>query len=163
MVYNAKGDLFPDKDTLERAKHSGNGFIRVTHPTGLPTPYQLTKDERWEEAGKLHEEYYLDLEGGNKDSDVSSDDKVLNPSLNTMDESYGIDNKQLSDDTDEPVKVLRPIPHKEVMKMIRESSENQKKCDPNETEVMDVNEEFGKFMEKHFGDIELEGLEEITM
>ena len=165
-----KGDAFPDEETLEKAKHSGNGFIRVTHPTGLPSPYQLTKDPKWDEGGELYEKYRLDLEGGDTDSDVSSDDdgmsndlveeiediygnreepvKESNPSLNTSDESYGIDNKQLSNDAEGGVKVIRPIPHKKVMKMMRESSKNQKKCDPDDPEVIKLCEEFSGFLRK---------------
>lgn len=165
-----KGDAFPDEETLKKAKHSGNGFIRVTHPTGLPTPYQLTKDPKWDEGGELYVSYHLDLEDGDIGSDVLSDDngmsndlvervedvygnregpvESLNPSLNTMDESYGIDNKQLSDDAEEGVKVIRSIPHKEVMKMMRESSKNQKEYDPNDPEAVKLYKEIGGLLRK---------------
>jgi hypothetical protein len=57
-----KGALLPEKDTLEKAKHSGDAFIKVSYITGLPTPFQLTGDSRWDEGGELYDKYTLGLE-----------------------------------------------------------------------------------------------------
>jgi hypothetical protein len=58
-----KGDEFEDTASLEKAKSSGNAFIRVANYNCLPTPYQLTGDKRWDRDGDLYKQYDLEFDG----------------------------------------------------------------------------------------------------
>jgi hypothetical protein len=51
-----EGIEFPDEELLEKSKRSGKAYVRVSRPHSLPTPYQLTGDDRWNFDG----EYYKD-------------------------------------------------------------------------------------------------------
>ena len=82
------------------AKHSGKAFIRVAHPSGLPTPFDLTGDPRWDAGGELFERYDLGIEG------EDGGDGELTHSLNTSDDGYPLDNVKESSDEREGVKVL---------------------------------------------------------
>jgi len=56
------GKVFPDEDSLNRAKHSGKAFIRLAYPCGLPTPFELTGDPQWGEGGEFYQMYDLGFE-----------------------------------------------------------------------------------------------------
>jgi hypothetical protein len=53
---------FQDAEALEKAKRSGKAYVRINGTIGLPTPYELTSDERWSPNGELFREYDLELE-----------------------------------------------------------------------------------------------------
>jgi DNA primase len=73
------GNEFSDDNALKKAKHSGIAFIRVNEITnvdeitGLPTPYELTGDNRWDEGGDLLELYDLGLEQRQVHEPVTTD------------------------------------------------------------------------------------------
>jgi len=62
------GYHFVDDKTLKKAKHQGTAYLKATETyqnetvKGLPTPYDLTGDSRWDEGGDLLELYDLELE-----------------------------------------------------------------------------------------------------
>ena len=56
------GMKFQDVPALEKAKRSGNAYIRMNGTLGLPTPYELTGDERWSPGGELFREYDLGID-----------------------------------------------------------------------------------------------------
>ena len=56
------GAKFTDAKSIEKAKRSGNAFIMVNGTYGLPTPHDLTGDERWSPHGELFREYDLELD-----------------------------------------------------------------------------------------------------
>jgi DNA primase len=60
---DGEGKVFPDEASLNRAKHSGKAFIRLAYPCGLPTPFELTGDPRWEEGGEFMKCMIWGLEG----------------------------------------------------------------------------------------------------
>ena len=60
-----KGDEFENIKSLEKAKRSGNAFIRVASFNCLPTPYQLTGDKRWDKDGDLYKQYDLEFDEDN--------------------------------------------------------------------------------------------------
>jgi hypothetical protein len=53
---------------LKKAKHSGRAYLKINDAfsaddvTGLPTPFELTGDPRWNEGGDLYRLYDLALE-----------------------------------------------------------------------------------------------------
>jgi DNA primase len=59
---------FVDDAALKKAKHSGKAFLRINDSyntddiTGLPTPFELTGDPRWDEDGDLYQLYDLALD-----------------------------------------------------------------------------------------------------
>ena len=58
------GVEFIDTESLEKAKQSGNSYIRVRNSFGLPSPYELTRDSRWAPGGELFQIYDLALDDG---------------------------------------------------------------------------------------------------
>lgn len=62
------GSEFPDEPALKKAKHSGKAFLKINDAfnaddiTGLPTPFELTGDPRWNEGGELYRLYDLALD-----------------------------------------------------------------------------------------------------
>ena len=62
------GEEFSDEPALKKAKHSGNAYLKlndsynVDDVTGLPTPFELTKDPAWDVGGKLYHLYDLGLD-----------------------------------------------------------------------------------------------------
>lgn len=63
------GNEFPDRVTLDKAKHSGKAFIKVGYHCGLPAPFELTGDARWQEGGELYEMFDLKLGARKKAQD----------------------------------------------------------------------------------------------
>lgn len=98
-----KGREFPSRVDLRIAKHSGKAFIRVAQPSGLPSPFDLTGDPRWDVGGELFERYDLGIEG---EDGADSGDGKLTHSLNTSDDGYPFDNIKESLEKQGGVKVL---------------------------------------------------------
>ena len=84
------GGQFPDVQSLEKAKRSGNAYVRMNGTFGLPSPYDLTGDVRWSPNGELFMEYDLELEdaddsGSWSDSVVEVDPGIENDRDKTID------------------------------------------------------------------------------
>jgi DNA primase len=62
------GGEFGDEAFLKKAKHSGTAYLKINDTyvaddvTGLPTPFELTGDDRWDQGGDLLEVYDLKLD-----------------------------------------------------------------------------------------------------
>lgn len=69
---DAEGEEFPDRVSLDKAKHSGKAFIKVGFHCGLPTPYQLAGDPRWNEGGELYEMFDLKLDDRKKATETGN-------------------------------------------------------------------------------------------
>lgn len=69
------GLLFQDVESLEKAKRSGRAYVRINRTFGLPSPYELTGDERWSPDGELFRIY--DLELNDADDSGSWNDAVV--------------------------------------------------------------------------------------
>jgi DNA primase len=109
------GQPFWDEKDLKKAKHTGKAYLKVsdayTRPNvaGLPTPFELTKDNRWNEGGELLLEYDLDLEVKPKaDEVIGSVLQVFGPPPNTPASMETIQNIEDSDDEEEAVRVFGP-------------------------------------------------------
>ena len=65
---NEDGEEFEDDAALKKAKHSGKAYLKINDSynaddvSGLPTPFELTADPRWDEGGELHRLYDLALD-----------------------------------------------------------------------------------------------------
>jgi len=110
-----EGREFENEQEEKRAKSSGKGFIKVADSysivstTGLPTPYELTGDPRWDTGGDLLEKYDLKLDSRSGDGEVSRGIKgVSTPPIDTPDGSYRIDNVKDSSDDEGGIKVSTP-------------------------------------------------------
>ena len=66
--------------------------------------------------------------------------------LNTSADSVDVGNKEETEDSTEGVNALRSIPHKDVMKMVAKSKEIQKECDPNDSGMLKLCDEFNSFL-----------------
>lgn len=132
-----KGLEFSDVENLEKAKRSGKAYIRVSRPSILPTPYQLTRDEKWNEGGEFYKMYDLDLEKGNPDNADLDEDDDLSDMLNTSKDSDGGDISKDNDDSREGDKVLSQISHKELIKKMRKEREKNN-SEPDESKVMEL-------------------------
>jgi hypothetical protein len=73
------GSPFPDEGSLSKARHCGKAFIRLAYPCGLPTPFELTGDQRWNEGGELYEIFDLEFQG--KIELAGSEPKTQDPAL----------------------------------------------------------------------------------
>ena len=108
------GVKFQDVEALEKSKRSGNAYIRINGTFGLPTPFDLTGDERWASDGELYREYDLELDhavdlGGWSDDLVevapgieSDSDKIIDFSkmhqslgVKVLSENNGLENKDV--------------------------------------------------------------------
>ncbi len=58
------GIQFPDEEFLEKAKRSGNAYVKISGTFGLPSPFDLAGDKRWLPDGELYREYDLELDDG---------------------------------------------------------------------------------------------------
>ena len=110
------GVQFPDVKSLEKAKRSGKAYVKINGTFGLPSPYDLTGDERWSPDGELYREYDLALDDAavqeslndavvNVDSEIDNDrDKIIDFSkmhqafgVNALRENDGFENKNVGD------------------------------------------------------------------
>ena len=131
-----EGQEFPDVKLLEKAKKSGKAFIRVANYNCLPNPFELTGNPDWDIEGELYRQYDLGFESTDTDVLDLDEDEQSSISLNTSDDSYDVENKEETKDSTEGVKVLRSIPHKDIMKKVAELKENQEKYDPKDPELI---------------------------
>ena len=129
-----QGALFPDRETLEKAKHSGDAFVKVSYITGLPTTFQITGDRRWDKGGELYKQYSLGVESGEVGRELSSgEDMVTNSPVEHLEveDLYDFSGPESSGTLEEGVKVLNansgrdeknPIPD-EMKEMLEEKDE----------------------------------------
>jgi hypothetical protein len=82
------GNEFRDANDLKKAKSGGN-FLKLNpdyepvRSIGLPTPYDLTGDELWQEGRALWKRYDLELEAGKGIKAHGGIKEVLSGGLNT--------------------------------------------------------------------------------
>ena len=130
------GDEFSDITSLEKAKRSGKALIKVAGFSCLQTPFELTGNPAWDIEGELYRQYDF----GFKDTDIDvlnlDEGEQSSFSLNTSHGSYDVENKEELEDSTKGVKVLRSIPHKDVMKKVAELKENQEEYDPKDPELI---------------------------
>ena len=141
------GDIFPNEETLGKAKRSGKAYMKVCDAQSLPTPFQITGDSRWDVGGELYERYNLEFDRGITEIEVPiGDDDGLSAAPNTSDDGYSVDNIEDNDNEEQGVRVLGGISQKEFMKKIREEAAQQPECDPNDPELLELVEEFRPFL-----------------
>jgi len=130
------GDEFSDITSLEKAKRSGKALIKVASFSCLPTPFELTGNPSWDIEGELYRQYDFGFESTYTDVLDLDEGEQSSLSLNTSDDSYNVENKEESEASTKGVKVLRSIPHKDIMKKIAELKENQEEYDPKDPELI---------------------------
>jgi hypothetical protein len=154
MWVDEADNTFADVESLEKAKRSGKAYIRVGQFNRLPTPFELTGDPDWDTEGELYRQYNLGFKSANTDVLDLNEGEQSSFSLNTSDDSDGVENIEESEKSTKGVKVLRSIPHKDVMKMVAEFRAGQKECDPNDPETIKLSDEFNIFLKNdNFGAI----------
>jgi len=111
------GYYFPDDKALETAKRKGIAYLRATETyqnetvKGLPTPFDLTGDPRWDEGGDLLHMYDLELDKRPSDRQVFTGvNPVFTPVLNTIKEDEMVNMIEYSGDEPDGVKVLLMSP-----------------------------------------------------
>jgi hypothetical protein len=80
MWVDQDGGVFPDDKSLEKAKRSGKAFIKVSQFNRLPTPFELTNDDRWDIEGEFYKRF--DLQLGDKSIDNFDMSEVEEESYN---------------------------------------------------------------------------------
>jgi len=71
---------------LKKAKHSGRAYLKINDSyntddvTGLPTPFELTADPRWNECGELYRLYDLSLDREQNIENTGSDEVLVHES-----------------------------------------------------------------------------------
>jgi hypothetical protein len=138
--------VFPDDKSLEKAKRSGKAFIKVADHNRLPTPFELTGEPEWDIEGELYRQYDLGFESIDTDVLDLDEDEQSSFTLNTYADSNNVESKEETKDSTEGVNALRSIPHKDVMKMVAKSKEIQKECDPNDSGMLKLCDEFNSFL-----------------
>jgi DNA primase len=84
---NDYGEEFADDAALKKAKHSGTAYVKVNDAfvpddvTGLPTPFDLTGDPRWNDGGDLFDLYDLRLDRQQVQSEAS---EIKSPATQTL-------------------------------------------------------------------------------
>ena len=108
--------IFASDADLKKAKHSGKAYLTIAdgytpvNVAGLPTPYDLTHDEKWNKGRELLMKYDLELKIKTRSDQVLSGVKVvLTPGLNTMQDNEPVKNISDSYETEGGVKVLTPF------------------------------------------------------
>ncbi|MDQ1276172.1 MAG: primase, partial [Euryarchaeota archaeon] len=141
------GNSFTDEKDLKKAKHSGKAFLTIMDDhtsldtSGLPTPYDLTNDLRWDEGGEMLVKYDLNLNGKAGISQVSSGcqvgvNQVSAPILDTYNKDQGVDNIKYLNDKDMGVNVS--IPEERIYEKLEIDDED-------EEEIIDSENEGGWF------------------
>ena len=106
------GQAFVDDKDLTKAKKSGRAFLKISDnfqvikTTGLPTPFDLTKDPRWDTNGDLLQLYDLDLEGRSAVRFSTAVKPVFVYDQNTINDSDIVESIDESDKKDDAVKVF---------------------------------------------------------
>lgn len=70
------GVEFPDRSSLEKAKRTGKANVRFHGMCDLPSPYDLTRDERWAPGGEL--QMFWDLGLGDERDEGEAEVEVKN-------------------------------------------------------------------------------------
>ena len=111
------GFYFIDDKALETAKRKGIAYLKIPDTyqnetvRGLPTPFDLTGDPRWDEGGDLLQIYDLELEKRTALSSVFTGvNPVFTPALNTVKEDEIVNIIEYSGDEPDGVKVFSQIP-----------------------------------------------------
>jgi hypothetical protein len=111
------GYHFVDDKALKKAKHQGTAHLRATETyqnetvRGLPTPYDLTGDSRWDEGGDLLQMFDLELEKRTALNTVFTGVyPVFTPVLNTVKEDEIVNIIEYSGDEPDGVNVFTQIP-----------------------------------------------------
>jgi len=80
------GEEFVDEAALKKAKHSGRAYIKINdafhadEAAGLPTPFELAGDPRWNEDGELYRLYDLALDRRQMIENTRSDEVLAHES-----------------------------------------------------------------------------------
>jgi hypothetical protein len=61
MWVDQADNTFADVESMEKAKRSGKAYIKVGHYNRLPTPFELTNDDRWDTDGEFYRRFDLEL------------------------------------------------------------------------------------------------------
>ena len=85
MWVDEADNMFADVKSLEKAKRSGKAYIRVGQYNRLPTPFELTKDDRWDIEGEFYMQF--DLELGDESAEYFASNEVGEESYNTPESS----------------------------------------------------------------------------
>ena len=77
-------------ESLEKAKRSSKAYVRINGTFGLPTPFDITGNEKWSPGGELFREYDLELDdaddsGSWNDTVAEVDSGVDNDSAKIID------------------------------------------------------------------------------
>ncbi len=91
------------KKDLDKMKRSGKAYLKVVGLNRLPTPFELTEDEKWDLGGEFYQTYDLRLDSN---KDVLSADSGDALDLNTYDYSEDGENSEDDGVDDGGVKVL---------------------------------------------------------
>jgi hypothetical protein len=110
------GFYFTDDKALETAKRKGIAYLKIPdtyqneNVRGLPTPFDLTGDPRWNEGGDLLKLYDLELEKRTALSTVFNGVyPVFTPALNTVQEDEIVNIIEYSGDEPDGVMVFSQI------------------------------------------------------
>ena len=116
------GYHFVDDKELKKAKHQGTAYLKISDTyqnetvKGLPTPFDLTGDPKWEEGGELLKLYDLELEkrtavrsGLGPEEVFTGVNPVFTPALNTVTEDEIINIIEFSGDEPDGVNVFTQI------------------------------------------------------
>jgi hypothetical protein len=135
------------KKDLKKMKHSGKAYLKVFGVNRLPTPFELTDDEKWDLGGELNQMYDLELDSG---GDVLSAESGMDADLNTFDDSEEVENSGYEDGGDDGVKVLNHRTNEEVKEMVRESTRRQREeFDPNDPAIQELYDEFSEILKPY--------------
>jgi len=125
---------FADVNSLEKAKRSGKAYIKVGQYNRLPTPFELTGNPDWDRGGVLLGAYDLHL------------DDIVDDFIDSDKVEKDCQEQEDADLTDEGVKVISEKTNDDIKKMMKTFRENQEKWEPDETEVMELANEFGDIL-----------------
>ena len=92
------GKTFEDISALNKAKHTGKGYVAIVSEKSLPTPYELTGDLRWNEGGDYYVLYDLHLE---------AEGPVMDSHLRLI-----VDNRSINYDNPEKWELTDDVPDK---------------------------------------------------
>ena len=137
--FDETGAEFDGDLALEKAKRSGKAYLFVSGGKSLPSPFQLTGDQRWDKGGDFYEAYDLKLDHGDAGQAGNSDESV-----NVVEDS-------VLDDGDAPgkrttaVNVLSEKTNDDIKKMMKTFREKQT--------VRDVDDFIGDQLSHEFSEI----------